>query len=63
MKIEISTDELGLCIGATEIAIRDLREGDAAATRMGQPLPVSIKPLVLELVALRKKLMKAGNIE
>ncbi len=57
MRIELTDAEIGLCIGAAELAAKELREGHAASERLKMPLPPTVLELAGQMDELRKKLL------
>ena len=53
--INLSDEETALCIGCLELGVKELREGQAAAGRLGMPLP-NAEEVAAEMNALAVKL-------
>lgn len=61
MKIDISESELGLCIGALELGVKELREGQEASERLKMSLPTGFTEIADRMDSLRTKLLAHGQ--
>lgn len=61
MKIEVTDDELALCIGALELGAKELREGLAASGRLNMPMPDGMIELAAQMESLKARLLADGQ--
>lgn len=61
LKIELSGPEFALCIGALELGVKELREGEVAAQKLNMPLPDLLSQVADQMEALKGRLLTIAS--